>query len=94
MSTRPARMYVTDVQRAQVIGAVRGETLQQVLHVALNEFIENHRVELDGSFRSAQRAVLNDDREALRGLLMASADRQARTDAEDVERLIEEAREQ
>lgn len=93
MSTRAARLDVTDIQRAQVIGTIRGESFQEVLHVALNEFIENHRAELDHSFRSVQRAVLSDDREALRGLLIASADRQARADTADIARLIDESRE-
>lgn len=92
MTTRTARLYESDVHRAQVIAAVRGESAQDVLHLALEEFIANHRVELQGVFRAVQDAVLSDNREDLRVILASSVPRLARSDAARVARLVEENR--
>jgi hypothetical protein len=62
-----------------------------LLHLALNEFIVNHRSELDGAFRAVQRAVLSDDRSSLSEILRADARRLADRDSARVAQLIEEA---
>lgn len=91
MTTKTARLFATDIEKAHVLAAVRGETPQQLLHLALNEFIVNHRSELDGAFRAVQRAVLTDDRRALSEILRADARKLADGDSARIARLLDEA---
>ncbi len=91
MATKTARLYAADIDRAQVLAAVRGESPQEVLHAALNEYIDNHRGELDGAFRSVQAAVLSNDRETLGALFADDARRQATADSDRVARLLAES---
>ena len=66
MRTITARVFEDDVERARVIGAVRQQSAQEVLHVALTEYVINHRVELEVAFKAVQAAVLTGDAAGLR----------------------------
>lgn len=88
MLTKPQRMLAEDVQRLRVLAAVRNETPQQLLHRALNEFIEAHRSELDGSFERVQSAVLSNDREQLRAVFAAAVPGQVEADLRRIDRLF------
>lgn len=87
-ATKSARLYAEDVERAQMLAAVRRESPQQLLHAALNEFVENHRSELDGAFRLVQKAVLSNDRAALRRAFVAAGHEAVSDDVRRVQRLL------
>jgi tetrahydrodipicolinate N-succinyltransferase len=86
---KTARLYAEDVERAQMLAAVRRESPQQLLHAALNEFVENHRSELDGAFQLVQHAVLSNDRDELRRAFVAAARGTAQDDVRRLNDLIE-----
>lgn len=86
-ATKTARLYAEDVERAQMLAAVRRESPQQLLHAALNEFVENHRSELDGAFRLVQKAVLSNDRAELRRAFVAAGHVAARDDVRRIKHL-------
>lgn len=71
-----------------MLAAVRRESPQQLLHAALNEFVENHRSEFDGAFRLVQQAVLSNDRAALRRAFVAAGREAANDDVRRVQRLL------
>ena len=87
-ATKTARLYTEDVERAQLLAAVRRESPQQLLHAALNEFVENHRSELDGAFRLVQKAVLANDRAELRRAFVAVGHEAARDDVRRIQHLL------
>jgi hypothetical protein len=66
MRTITARIFEDDLDRSRVIGAVRQQSAQEIIHVALNEYVINHRVELEGLFQAVQTAVLSGDSAGLR----------------------------
>jgi hypothetical protein len=66
MRTITARVFESDVDRARVIGAVRQQSAHEVLHAALEEYVANHRAELEGRFQAVQAAVLSGDTDGLR----------------------------
>ena len=66
MRTVTARVFEDDIERSRVIGAVRQQSAQDVLHLALNEYVHNHRAELEGVFKAVQAAVLSGDSAGLR----------------------------
>lgn len=90
-ATKTARLYAEDVERAQMLAAVRRESPQQLLHAALNEFVENHRTELDGAFQLVQKAVLSNDRAELRRAFATAGHKAARDDARRVKQLLAES---
>jgi hypothetical protein len=86
MTTTTARVFAEDVERARVIGAVRQQSAHEVIHAALEEYVANHRDELDELFRAVQNAVLAGSRDELQRVLRSGA--AARAGA-DVRRLDE-----
>ena len=66
MRTTTTRVFEDDLERARVIGAVRQLSAQDVLHIALDEYVVNHRAELEGLFKAVQAAVLSGDSAGLR----------------------------
>jgi hypothetical protein len=73
MRTITARVYEDDIERSRVLGAVRQQSAQDVLHAALNEYVINHRVELEGLFKAVQAAVLSGDSAGLREAFASEA---------------------
>jgi hypothetical protein len=86
--TKTARLYAEDIDRAQMLAAVRQETPQQLLHAALSEFIETHRDELDASFRRVQEAVLSNDLAETRRIFREAGRASASQDARRIQQLI------
>ena len=73
MRTVTARVFEDDIERSRVIGAVRQQSSQDVLHLALNEYVINHRDELEGLFKAVQAAVLSGDSAGLRDAFASQA---------------------
>jgi hypothetical protein len=87
MRTVTVRVFEDDLERSRVIGAVRQQSAQEVLHVALNEYVINHRVELEGLFKAVQNAVLSGDSAGLREALATKASHEMDDDARRAEEL-------
>lgn len=81
MRTTTTRIFEDDVERARVIGAFRRQSAHEVLHTALEEYVTNHRVELEVLFNSVRAAVLSGDGPALRKAVSREAPRTGVDDA-------------
>jgi hypothetical protein len=86
MRTTTTRIFEEDVERARVIGAVRQQSAHEVLHTALDEYVTNHRVELEVLFNSVRLAVLSGDGPGLREAISREA---ARPDTDEARRAQE-----
>ncbi len=89
MRTTTARVFEEDLDRARVIGAVRQQSAHDVLHTALQEYVINHRVELEVLFNSVQAAVLTGDAAGLREAVSREASQPDTDDARRAQQLWE-----
>lgn len=87
MRTITARVFEEDMDRARVLGAVRQQSAQEILHVALEEYVARHRAELEGRFRAVQAAVLSGDTDGLREAFLSTSSPHDDEDARRAEEL-------
>ena len=76
-ATKPMRLLEADHQPVRFIAELEGRPGYEVIHTAIEEYIQNHRARLGETFVHAQRAIKTGDLGALTELLAASADAQA-----------------
>lgn len=80
--TKPVRIYEGDHAPLKMLAAATGCSPAEMVHVALQEYLENHRPQLAKAFRRAQTAVVEGDLQALTSVLDAGAADLARQHAE------------
>src|SRR5450759_456206 len=91
MPTRTVRMDAADVDRAIMLAAVSPDKgVRDVLHEALQEYIERHRPEIDADFARVQQAVLSGERDRMREVFMAGVPAQVRADRKPIQDLIDD----
>ena len=68
VSTQPVRIPEDDLRSARSIAGLLGTTPGNLLHEAFQEYLANHREEINDTFRAAKKHLATGDREGLMGL--------------------------
>jgi hypothetical protein len=67
--TAPLRVYSFDHQPARLLAEIEGVTVAELLHRALQEYMEHHKGELGALHRATQRHIASGDLDGLASLL-------------------------
>lgn len=65
MTTQPVRIPEEDLRSARSVSGLLGTTPGSLLHVAYQEYLVNHRDEINEAFEYAKKYVASRDREGL-----------------------------
>jgi hypothetical protein len=83
--TKPVRVFENDVPPIRLLAELQGGSPADVIHLAVAEYIHNHRASLSGVFAESQRAIASGDLDAVSRLLSKSADKLAEDLAADLD---------
>lgn len=86
-ATKPVRLYAHDQGSLKLLAATQNCTPADIVHNALQEYVERHRERLAASFRQAQDALAAGDLDSLATLFEQGAESRARAAAEQVRSL-------
>jgi hypothetical protein len=89
-TTKTVRIYEDDFERAKMLALVWfGTTPANIFRMALNEFFEHHRAEMDAKLAHVQDAVLSGSRQKMHDLFLENVAAQVQTSAEAIHKLVE-----
>ena len=77
LATRPIRIYEEDHAPLRLIAEIEGRGPADIVHVALSEYLANHRDVLAATFADAQKAIAAGDITALASIAGGGSKRRA-----------------
>ncbi|TAN34864.1 hypothetical protein EPN29_00640 [bacterium] len=83
--TKPVRVFESDVPPIRLLAELHGGSPADVIHIAVAEYMHNHREKLAGVFAASQRAVASGDLKAITNVLESGARKLAADLAADLD---------